>query len=89
MFEIELKSRSTLASVLPRQLYIEVTNHCNSLCISCPLTYDHFLPIEPKQHLSWENFRRIVDPLPRWSGWCCMALASRCSTGICPVLSGI
>jgi organic radical activating enzyme len=64
MFEIELKSRSTLAPTLPRHLYIEVTNHCNSLCISCPLTYDHFLPIEPKQHLSWENFRRIVDPLP-------------------------
>jgi MoaA/NifB/PqqE/SkfB family radical SAM enzyme len=64
MFEIELKSRSTLAPTLPRHLYIEVTNHCNSLCISCPLTYDHFLPIEPKQHLNWENFRRIVDPLP-------------------------
>jgi len=65
MFEIELKSRSDLALDLPRHLYIEVTNHCNSLCISCPLTYDHFLPLEPKQHLSWENFRRIVDPLPR------------------------
>ena len=64
MFEIELKSRSALAPTLPRQLYIEVTNHCNSLCISCPLTYDHFLPIEPKQHLSWANFRRVVDALP-------------------------
>lgn len=64
MFEIELKSRSAIASHLPRQLYIEVTNHCNSLCISCPLTYDHFLPLEPKQHLRWENFRRIVDSLP-------------------------
>lgn len=65
MFEIELTARSTVAPVLPRQLYIEVTNHCNSLCISCPLTYDHFLPLEPKQHLSWEDFRRIVDPLPQ------------------------
>ncbi len=64
MFEIELTTRAQLAPALPRQLYIEVTNHCNSLCISCPLTYDHFLPLEPKQHLSWENFRRIVDPLP-------------------------
>lgn len=64
MFEIELTTRSTVAPDLPRHLYIEVTNHCNSLCISCPLTYDHFLPIEPKEHLSWENFRRIVDPLP-------------------------
>ena len=65
MFEIELTNRALVAPDLPRHLYIEVTNHCNSLCISCPLTYDHFLPIEPKQHLSWENFRRIVDPLPR------------------------
>ncbi len=65
MFEIQLTTRSTLAPDLPRHLYIEVTNHCNSLCISCPLTYDHFLPFEPKQHLSWENFRRIVDSLPR------------------------
>jgi MoaA/NifB/PqqE/SkfB family radical SAM enzyme len=64
MFEIELTTRSRLAPALPHQLYIEVTNHCNSLCVSCPLTYDHFLPLEPKQHLSWENFRRIVDALP-------------------------
>jgi len=64
MFEIELTTRAILAPDLPRHLYIEVTNHCNSFCVSCPLTYDHFLPLEPKQHLSWENFRRIVDPLP-------------------------
>ena len=38
-----------------------MTNYCNSLCISCPLTYDHFLPHEPKHHLSWAGFRRIVD----------------------------
>jgi len=50
---------------LPTQLYIEVTNQCNSLCVSCPLTYDHFLPVEPKNHLSWEKFRQIVDALPR------------------------
>lgn len=65
MFEIALQNRSTRAGDLPRQLYIEVTNHCNSLCVSCPLTYDHFLPLEPKQHLSWADFRRIVDSLPR------------------------
>jgi MoaA/NifB/PqqE/SkfB family radical SAM enzyme len=64
MFEIPLHSRTTHAPQLPRQLYIEVTNHCNSLCVSCPLTYDHFLPLEPKHHLSWENFRRIVDQVP-------------------------
>ncbi|MFO7634980.1 MAG: radical SAM protein [Caldilinea sp.] len=62
MLEIELRPR--VMHELPRQLYIEVTNHCNSLCISCPLTYDHFLPYEPKHHLSWEDFRRIVDQAP-------------------------
>jgi MoaA/NifB/PqqE/SkfB family radical SAM enzyme len=50
---------------LPTQLYIEVTNYCNSLCASCPLTYNHFLPQEPKHHLSWENFRRVVDQFPK------------------------
>jgi len=64
MFQLPLHARSRLAGQLPRQLYIEVTNYCNSLCVSCPLTYDHFLPYEPKNHLSWEDFRRIVDQLP-------------------------
>jgi MoaA/NifB/PqqE/SkfB family radical SAM enzyme len=62
---IPLESRTALAPELPRQLYIEVTNRCNSLCASCPLTYDHFLPFEPKHHLTWPQFRRIVDQLPR------------------------
>ncbi|MBW7884880.1 MAG: SPASM domain-containing protein [Caldilineaceae bacterium] len=62
---IDLQLRSRHAPELPRQVYIEVTNHCNSLCISCPLTYDHFLPFEPKHHLSWDNFRCIVDQLPQ------------------------
>jgi len=42
-----------------------VTNYCNSLCVSCPLTYNHFLPQEPKHHLGWDTFRQIVDQLPR------------------------
>ena len=62
MMELELRPRTM--PELPRQLYIEVTNHCNSLCVSCPLTYDHFLPFEPKHHLSWGDFRRIVDQVP-------------------------
>jgi MoaA/NifB/PqqE/SkfB family radical SAM enzyme len=61
---INLELRPRVMPELPRQLYIEVTNYCNSLCVSCPLTYDHFLPFEPKHHLSWENFRRIVDQAP-------------------------
>jgi MoaA/NifB/PqqE/SkfB family radical SAM enzyme len=61
---IDLRTRAGRASHLPRHLYIEVTNRCNSLCKSCPLTYDHYLPYEPKHHLSWEQFRRIVDQVP-------------------------
>lgn len=57
--------RAALATALPHQLYIEVTNRCNSLCASCPLTYDHFGPWEPKRHLSMQRFRQIVDQLPR------------------------
>ncbi len=65
MFNIPLHARSLLVEELPTQLYIEVTNRCNSLCISCPLTYNHFLPYEPKRHLSWGDFRRLVDQYAR------------------------
>lgn len=61
---IEIPLRTHTMATLPRHLYIEVTNYCNSLCVSCPLTYDHFLPFEPKHHLSWEKFRQIVDQVP-------------------------
>jgi MoaA/NifB/PqqE/SkfB family radical SAM enzyme len=60
----DLQRRDVVAPDLPRQVYIEVTNRCNSLCGSCPLTYDHFLPFEPKHHLNWAQFRHIVDQLP-------------------------
>ena len=59
-----LANRARHAPNLPRQLYIEVTNRCNSLCKSCPLTYDHFLEWEPKHHLSLEKFHAIVDQVP-------------------------
>jgi len=65
MINLPLNSRSHLTEDLPAQVYIEVTNYCNSLCASCPLTYNHFLPQEPKHHLSWDKFRQIVDQLPR------------------------
>lgn len=65
MHSIPLQSRSHLAPQLPRQLYIEVTNYCNSLCVSCPLTYDQFLPYEAKNHLKWDHFCRIIDQLPQ------------------------
>jgi MoaA/NifB/PqqE/SkfB family radical SAM enzyme len=54
-----------LVKDLPTQLYVEVTNRCNSLCASCPLTTDHFVAYESKRHLAWDDFRRIVDQFPR------------------------
>lgn len=65
MFTLPVHSRPAQMPDLPAQLYIEVTNHCNSLCASCPLTYNHFLPYEPKHHLSWDDFRRVVDQFPQ------------------------
>ena len=61
---LPLHTRSRLIEELPTQVYIEVTNICNSRCISCPLTYNHFLPYEPKHQLSLVEFRRIVDQFP-------------------------
>ena len=65
MFNLPLHARSQRVDELPTQVYIEVTNHCNSLCTSCPLTYNHFLPYESKHHLAWDDFCRIVDQFPR------------------------
>ena len=65
MFTLPVHSRETQMPDLPAQLYIEVTNLCNSLCASCPLTYNHFLPYEPKHHMAWDDFRRVVDQFPR------------------------
>jgi len=64
MLNLALHTRSQWVNELPTQVYIEVTNRCNSLCVSCPLTYNHFLPYEPKHHLGWDEFRRIVDQFP-------------------------
>src|SRR5712692_10436242 len=45
----------------PRELYIEVTNRCNSLCVTCPLT---FSPQEAEHYLSFEEFTALVDQFP-------------------------
>jgi MoaA/NifB/PqqE/SkfB family radical SAM enzyme len=57
-------NRSTLSNQLPTQVYLEVTNRCNSRCISCPITYDHFGAYEPKKHLSYDDFLRIIVQFP-------------------------
>ncbi|MCX6024594.1 MAG: hypothetical protein NTZ05_23250 [Chloroflexi bacterium] len=46
---------------LPTQLYIEVTNRCQSLCTTCPLTFGG---LEPNKDLTWDEFRLIVGQFP-------------------------
>lgn len=65
MFNLPLPARTTQGGDPPAQVYLEVTNYCNSLCASCPLTYKHFLPYEPKHHLTWEQFLQIMEQFPR------------------------
>ncbi len=45
----------------PRELYIEVTNRCNSLCVTCPLTFD---PQEQEHYLTYQEFLELVDQFP-------------------------
>ncbi|MFI5266045.1 MAG: radical SAM/SPASM domain-containing protein [Chloroflexota bacterium] len=45
----------------PRELYIEVTNRCNSLCVTCPLT---FSPQEAEHYLGLDEFTSLVDQFP-------------------------
>jgi MoaA/NifB/PqqE/SkfB family radical SAM enzyme len=60
-----ISNRSVFSNQLPTQVYIEVTNRCNSRCISCPLTFDQFTNFEPKNNLSLDDFHRIVDQFPQ------------------------
>src|SRR5712692_4273489 len=54
-------NRPIVAPSLPKCLYIEVTNRCNSLCETCPRT---FVTREPLGDITWENFVRVVDSNP-------------------------
>lgn len=53
--------RDRRAAPLPSELYVEVTNRCNSLCLTCPLTWGGH---EPKQDLGFDEFLALVDELP-------------------------
>jgi MoaA/NifB/PqqE/SkfB family radical SAM enzyme len=55
---IELAERAPSVPQLPRNVFIEVTNHCNLLCETCPRTFTTY---EDPRTLSWDNFLRIVD----------------------------
>jgi radical SAM protein with 4Fe4S-binding SPASM domain len=46
---------------LPKELYVEVTNRCNSLCETCIRT---FMTREPLRDLTLDEFRALVDQVP-------------------------
>ncbi len=59
---VALESRAALATGAPRNVFIEVTNHCNLLCETCPRTFTTYE--EPKT-LAWDDFLCIVEQFPQ------------------------
>jgi len=58
---VDPAARGPIATARPRNVFIEVTNHCNLLCETCPRT---FVTYEQPKTLSWEGFCRIVEQFP-------------------------
>jgi len=52
---------STPTPRLPDELYVEVTNRCNSLCQTCIRT---FQTLEPPRDLTLDEFRSVADQVP-------------------------
>jgi radical SAM protein with 4Fe4S-binding SPASM domain len=48
-------------NALPEELYVEVTNRCNSHCQTCPRTFE---ALEPPRDLTLGEFRSLVDQVP-------------------------
>ena len=60
-FESVGERRSDYAARPPVCVYLETTNRCNLLCVTCPRTYAE---LEPPADMSWELFISIVDQIP-------------------------
>lgn len=58
---ITAEERAEIALHRPRVVFIEVSNHCNLLCQTCPRTY---VAYEPPQTLTFDAFLRIVEQFP-------------------------
>ena len=61
-FEQVGESRGSVAESPPVCLYLETTNRCNLLCVTCPRTFE---TLEPPADMSWELFTSIVDQYPK------------------------
>jgi MoaA/NifB/PqqE/SkfB family radical SAM enzyme len=53
--------RPTVVAALPRSLYLETTNRCDSKCQTCVRT---FRTLEPPRDLTLQEVTRIVEQLP-------------------------
>jgi MoaA/NifB/PqqE/SkfB family radical SAM enzyme len=51
-----------LAQQEPVCLYLETTNRCNLLCVTCPRTYEQ---LEPEADMPWSLFTSLIDQYPR------------------------
>jgi MoaA/NifB/PqqE/SkfB family radical SAM enzyme len=58
---LDPSTRGRMAALPPRVVFIEVTNHCNLLCETCPRT---FVSYEAPKTLGWDDFVRIVGQFP-------------------------
>lgn len=58
---MEAGSRPAVVGTLPRSLYLETTNRCDSACQTCIRT---FRALEPPKDLTLEEVRRIVEQFP-------------------------
>ncbi len=59
---VDAATRAAFAEEYPHCVFIEVTNHCNLLCETCPRT---FITYEEPKTLSWDNFLKIVEQFPK------------------------
>jgi radical SAM protein with 4Fe4S-binding SPASM domain len=58
---VDPATRGPIAAAQPHNVFIEVTNHCNLLCETCPRT---FATYEQPKILTWDDFVRIVEQFP-------------------------
>lgn len=58
---VDPDKRRPIAEARACNVFIEVTNHCNLLCETCPRT---FVTYEEPKTLAWEDFLRIVAQFP-------------------------
>ena len=58
---VDPSTRGIIARIRPHNVFIEVTNHCNLLCETCPRT---FVTYEAPKTLAWDDFLRIVEQFP-------------------------